>query len=127
MSETVHIILQIALAAALTATGIAVVVWTARSLLLPLPKSRELELYTLVTASGGGRELEQLINGLHCLSDFGALPGQIVIADCGLDADGRKTAELITRDNGSLTLCTLAELSEILEERAWTRGKLTYR
>jgi hypothetical protein len=127
MTETVHIILQIALASALAATSVAVAVWTARALLTPLPGDADTELCTLIRADGDGESLETLIRGLLWLRGSGSLRGNIVIADCGLTPSGRRLAEIITRDVPSLTVCAAAELSDILEERAWTRGKLTYK
>lgn len=72
-------------------------------------------VYAVVPASGGGEGLEQTVKGLLWLRS-GELAGMtVVVADAGLDEDGRRLAEALCRQLEQVRLCTAAELAQLVD------------
>ena len=72
-------------------------------------------VYAVVPASGGGEGLEQTVRSLLWLQG-GELAGvTVVVADMGLDEDGRRLAEALCRQSEQVQLCAAAELPRIID------------
>ena len=94
-----------------------------RTLKKPPESAYGAELFMVVAASGGAESLERMVRGLLWLNESGEARGRVVIADCGLEAESRKLAELLAKDSGSVTVCAPRDLPLMLEENRWTPGE----
>ena len=71
--------------------------------------------WAVVWGFGGGEGLEQRVRSLMWLQSCGLLRCAVVVADAGLDEDGRALAIRLTGRYPALTLCSRQEL----ERRLW--------
>ena len=76
----------------------------------------------VVPAAGDGAGLEQTVRGLLWLRGDDLIDYVVVIADCGLDEEGRRMAEVLCRGSGQVRLCAAAQVEQILRERGGGRG-----
>ena len=80
------------------AAVIVLLLWLARGAMLTPVRTGENERLDLVlTVSGSSRELEHTVDGLLWLSQNGTLRGHITVRDAGMDAETRRTAELLEK------------------------------
>jgi hypothetical protein len=76
-------------------------------------------VYAVVPASGGGEGLEQTVRGLLWLRG-GELAGlTVLVADTGLNEQGRQLAEGLCRQWEQVLLCG----PETLEHMIWNKGE----
>ena len=66
--------------------------------------------WAVVWGSGAGEELEQRVRGLMWLQSCGLLRCTVVVADGGLDGEGRALAAALAARYPTLVLCTRQEL-----------------
>jgi hypothetical protein len=95
---------------ALAAAGALFAAWCLGGWLL-LPNDATVTLY----AAKNGASLEKAARCRKWLAASGLVKGRFVIVDCGLDADGRKLAEIICGEDESALLCAREYLPEILK------------
>lgn len=70
----------------------------------------------VVWGVGAGEELEQRVRSLVWLQECGLLRCDLVVADAGLNADGRALATRLAGRYPTLTLCTREELERRMNE-----------
>ncbi len=61
---------------------------------------------------GDGGDLEHAVRGILWLRGAGLLEGQVIIADCGLSAQGKAVAIALCLREPSVSLCTRRELPD---------------
>jgi hypothetical protein len=101
--------LEILIALAIV-TGGAGIVFIARQLSYPPGNPG---LFTVVAASGRADELEQTVNALLRYERA----ARVVIADCGLEPETRRLAELLAQD-ARVELCRTSDLPEMVAQAA---------
>ncbi len=106
--------------AALAAVGVLALAWHLYGKLL-VPVGPE-PVFAVVPAAGDGAGLEQTVRGLLWLRGDDLIDYVVVIADCGLDEEGRRMAEVLCRGSGQVRLCAAAQVEQILRERGGGRG-----
>lgn len=89
--------------------------WFGR-LVTPLPAGRA---HAVVSACGSGGDLERTVRGLLWMQSSGASCGGIVIADLGLDAEGRAIAQRIAEEHIDVLLCAPGDLEALLRSDYW--------
>lgn len=70
---------------------------------------------TVVWAAGAGEELELRVRSLMWLQECGLLRCHVVIANGGLNEEGRAVAERLVMRYPTLTLCNRSDLEKRLE------------
>ena len=68
------------------------------------------DTWAVVRGVGAGDDLEQRVRGLMWLRSWGLLRCRVVLADGGLDADGRELARNLTRRWPELELWSESDL-----------------
>lgn len=71
----------------------------------------------VLPASGDGEALEHDLRGLLWLRKSGMACLRVVIADCGLSAEGRELAGLLSRREEDVAFCPAAEVGGIIGPR----------
>lgn len=71
--------------------------------LSPVPKGKNMRLSTVIAVNGSAPELENTVKALVWLRQSGRLDTDIVLRDCGMDADTAAVAEKLTQE-GSIKL-----------------------
>ncbi|MEG1858340.1 MAG: hypothetical protein RR216_06330 [Pseudoflavonifractor sp.] len=95
----------------LAATGLLALVWLLFGrLLAPIGT----HICAVLPARGGGETLEHDVAGLLWLRGGGLAQARIIIADCGLDPQGRKIAEVLAARDPDLLLCLPRDLSALV-------------
>ena len=83
----------------LAAFGLVSLGWLALgTLLLPV----DCPTQTVITGRGRGDGLEQSVKALLWLRRTGLWRGEVIIEDCGLDADGTALAQMLAEKTGVL-------------------------
>ena len=123
MYITFHMIIEAVLALLLLGSLFALGCAVGRIVKKPPESAYGAELFMVVAASGGAESLERMVRGLLWLNESGETRGRVIIADCGLEAESRKLAELLAKDSGRVTVCAPHELPLMLEENRWTPGE----
>ena len=101
--------------AILAAVVVFVILWKFYgTLMTPVKYGKGVRLYTVVRAEGNCPELEQTVDGLLYLVKNGVLYTDIIIADCGMDAETSDIVHLISKKYGDLQVCREGELNFIL-------------
>ena len=98
----------------LAAVGIAALVWLVAGVLLR-GRRAEVPAVLVLPACGGGEALEGWVRALREVRTQLGRSAAIVIADCGLTAEGRHRAELLTRRFTEVTVVQQEELEQIIE------------
>ena len=80
------------------------------------PASWSAPAYAVVPARGDGAGLEQTVKGLLWLRAGHLARFTLVIADAGLDSEGRRLARLLADREPGVLLCPLAALPDRLTE-----------
>ena len=98
-------LLQDGVIAALAAVGLATIVWfTVTALTHPRERVRS-ETAVIVPARGAAEALEHTVRTLE--SGF----SRIIIADCGMDEDAQRVAQLLCRESFDVTVCPQGDLA----------------
>ncbi len=79
-----------------------------------LPLDRESDILAVVEARGDGAKLEQSVRSLLWLRHLGFWRGRLVIADEGLDQEGRRLARLLCANTGEVSLCKPEGLPQLI-------------
>lgn len=85
------------------------------ALFTPVPRAVGTNLYTVVAVCGDASQLEQTVDGLLWLEKSGTMRSLVLITDCGLSAEGRKIAALLTKDNRHVVVCNPSEITDFIE------------
>lgn len=111
-----NIFTEIAIAI-LCAVVVFVILWKVYgALMTPVKCGKGVHLYTVLRAEGSCPEIEQAVDGLLYLTKTGVLHTDIIIADCGMDAETRDIVVLIAKKYGDLQVCREGELNFLLGE-----------
>lgn len=78
------------------------------------PDGRGESAYAVVPAKGDGAALEQTVKGLLWLRGGELQRYTVVIADAGLDAEGRTVASLLANQEPKVVFCPMEELEHYL-------------
>ena len=98
-------------------------VWLAGSLVVtPVPVTENTKLFMLIACRGDGAGIEQTLQGLSWLRDEGRVPMSIIIADCGLDDEGQKTAELAGLQREA-AFCNADGIAGLIGDLEWTKDR----
>ena len=97
-------LLQDGVIAALAAVGLATIVWfTVTALTHPRERVRS-ETAVIVPARGAAEALE---SERYASGGF----SRIIIADCGMDEDAQRVAQLLCRESFDVTVCPQGDLA----------------
>ena len=102
-------LLQDGVVAALSAIGLACVLWMLLSAVLHPRRHSTLETLALVPARGAAPELEHTVRMLQRSRYEDGGFTHIVILDCGMDEEARRVAALLCHDDYDVSLCEKAE------------------
>ena len=75
-------------------------------------------VHTILSVRDGAEGLEQTIEGLMWLVKNGTIEGQILIADCGMNEEGRALARLAVRKYGTLAICKVEDIRQWIVEKS---------
>lgn len=100
--------------ALLAAAGLLALGWLLFGRLL-VPVGEGGGVYAVVPASGRAERLERDVNGLLWLRGGELARFTIVIADGGLDPEGRAVAAALLAQSRGVVLCPLAQLGEYIK------------
>lgn len=103
-------LLQDGAVAALSAIGLACVLWMLLSAVLHPRQRGTLDAVALVPVRGAAAELEHTVRMLERARYERGGFTRIIILDCGMDGETRRLAELLCRDDYDVTLCQRAAL-----------------
>jgi len=93
------------------------VVWAVYGRLrTPVRSVYETEMHTVLSVRGRAEGLEQTIEGLVWLQKNGTIEGQILIADCGMDEEGRELARLAVKKYGKIAICKAEDVKQWIVE-----------
>lgn len=74
-------------------------------------------IWAVLPASGAGEGLEHDLRGLLWLRTSGMACLRVVIADCGLSAEGRALAQLLARREEDVAFCPADKIAELVHNR----------
>ena len=104
-------LLQDGVIAALAAVGLATIVWfTVTALTHPRERVRS-ETAVIVPARGAAETLEQTVRTLESERYASGGFSRIIIADCGMDEDAQRVAQLLCRESFDVTVCPQGDLA----------------
>lgn len=103
-------LLQDGAVAALSAIGLACVLWMLLSAVLHPRQRGTLDAVALVPVRGAAAELEHTVRMLERARYERGGFTRIIILDCGMDEETRRLAELLCRDDYDVSLCQCAAL-----------------
>ena len=75
-------------------------------------------VHTILSVREGADGLEQTIEGLMWLMKNGTIEGQILIADCGMNEEGRELARLAVKKYGTIAICKAEDVKQWIVEKA---------
>lgn len=101
------------LAALLTGAGLFLLGWMLAGRLLT-PVGADGPAFAVLPASGDGARLERDVKGLLWLQGSGLTRLTVVIADCGLNEEGRAIALLLQRREPGVVLCSPGQLEQLM-------------
>ena len=97
------------------------IIWLLRCLIAtPVPVDDNTRLFMVVAVSGDGGNFEQTIHSLEWLRSESRIPMELVVADCGLDSDGQRLAEL-TMSRREYICCQPEGLDRLIGDITWTK------
>lgn len=67
----------------------------------PVPKGGNMRLSTVIAVHGSAPELESTVKALLWLRESGRLDAEIVLRNCGMDADTAEVAEKLAREGSA--------------------------
>ena len=104
----------------ITLVAMAVAFWAFWSvygkLRTPVRSIQGTEVHTVLTVRDGAEGLEQTLEGIMWLRQNGAMEGQILIADCGMDEEGRELARLAVKKYGKIAICKAEDVKQWIVE-----------
>ena len=104
-------LLQDGVIAALAAVGLATIVWfTVTALTHPRERVRS-ETAVIVPARGAAEALEHTVRTLESERYASGGFSRIIIADCGMDEDAQRVAQLLCRESFDVTVCPQGDLA----------------
>ena len=104
-------LLQDGVIAALAAVGLATIVWfTVTALTHPRERVRS-ETAVIVPARGAAEALEHTVRTLESERYASGGFSSIIIADCGMDEDAQRVAQLLCRESFDVTVCPQGDLA----------------
>ena len=74
-------------------------------------------VHTVLSVRDGADGLEQTIEGLMWLMQNGTIEGQILIADCGMNEEGRELARLAVKKYGKIAICKAEDVKQWIAEK----------
>lgn len=74
-------------------------------------------VHTILSVRDGAEGLEQTIEGLMWLTENGTIEGQILIADCGMNEEGRELARLAVKKYGKIAICKAEDVEQWIVEK----------
>lgn len=98
-------LLQSGVIAALAAIGLTSLVWLTVSVVCSPRLPECAAAAAVVPASGSAERLEQTVRHLQRVRYEERAFSRIVILDCGMDAEARRLAELLCRENYGIEIC----------------------
>ena len=98
----------------LAAVGIAALIWLVAGLLLR-GRRTETPAVLMLSVCGNAEALEGWVRTLHEVRTQLGRSAAIAIVDCGLTAEGRRRAELLSRRFSRVTVLSKDELKQIIE------------
>jgi len=114
--DSLPIFLQITIAV-LAAVCIFGIFWAAfGTMRTPVRCGKGCALSTIVSVRGSAPELEQTLKGLIWLQENGALTGQILIADCGMDEEGQALVRLAVKKYEKIAFCRAEDVTQWIVE-----------
>lgn len=112
MNVVLHVVIAI-----LAAAGLLALSWLLLGrILAPVGGRGGGRVVAVLPASGGGETLEHDVTGLLWLRGGGMARFSIVIADQGLDEQGRALAEILAQRDPGVALCRPDALGDYLRE-----------
>lgn len=110
--RALHTILE-AVIALLAAAGLLALGWMLFGrLLAPVGGKGGGRVFAVLPVKGAGETLEHDVTGLLWLRGGGMARFTVLIADAGLDEEGRKLAGLLAQRENGVELCSVEELGE---------------
>ena len=110
-------ILQDGVLAALSAVGLAALLWLLAGVILRPRRRGTIETLAVIPVRGTAENLEYTVWALtHPLREEDGF-ARIVILDCGLTEAAEKSARLLCRREGDVTLCRREELLPLIESK----------
>ena len=114
------IFLQIGITLALAALVFGVF-WSAfGKLRMPVRSTGEMRVHTILSVRGRAEGLEQAIEGLIWLEQNRSMDGKILIADCGMDDEGRTLVQLAVKKHKKIIICKAEDVGQWIVEKAET-------
>lgn len=110
------LIIEAILAVAIGAVIIALIIILRFYTAIPISKITGGRVYAVISASGCAPELESAIDSLRWLIKTGRINCSILIIDCGLTDDARREAEIFSREDMFISVCTPEEALYILKK-----------
>lgn len=96
----------------LAVLGLVMLIWVLFGrILCPVPGKG---MYILLIGTGCGEGLEGKLRGVIWLRSLGLLNCPVVVADVGLNRDGKELAERLTRQWSKVYQCSAEELGKVL-------------
>lgn len=87
------------------------VIWVVlTNLRTPIGCGRGTGVYTIISVTDNAPDLEQTLKGLVWLQENEMVLGQIIIADCGMDEEGKTLARIAAKKYGKITLLKAEEV-----------------
>lgn len=109
------LIIEAAAAAALGAAIISLIIILRFFMAIPVGSVSGGDMYTVIAVHGTAPELENTVLSLKWLIKTGRLSCGIIIIDCGLEKEARRTAELLARGDMYITLCSQEQAALCLQ------------
>ena len=82
----------------------------------PVRSGQGAEICTIISVHGSADGLEQTLKGLNWLTENGVLVGRIIIADCGLNDDGRELCGFALKKYAKVTLCRAKDVEQWIKQ-----------
>ncbi len=105
------------LIALFAAIGILAVLWLVIGKILSPAPAVPSGLVEVLPASGDGRRMEGQVRSILWQNACQGISCPLILADCGLDAEGLKAAGCLLRRWPALQLCKAEELGPLLRRR----------
>ena len=112
------ILLQIMIGLAAASVIFGVIWFVYGSLRTPVRCGRGTGINTVVSVKDSAEGLEQALDGLIWLRENGILHSQILIADCGMDEEGRALAGQALKKYGKIAICKAEDVRQWIVETA---------
>ncbi len=106
------------LIALFAAIGILAVLWFVIGKILTPAPAVPSGLFEVLPASGDGHQLEQQVRSILWQNYCQGISCPLILADMGLDGEGRKAAQCLTRRWPAVQLCKGEELGTLLSQKA---------